>query len=401
MDDRAVKVLGKHLENKNIAILVSNGIARYKIPSLIRHIRQYGGEEGVNVNVYMTNTAYSKADIEAIEWASLNKPIHELGPNVEHLTEHDAYIIAPATYNTIGKFANGIADNAVTSTLASAIGRMESGDASILIAPTMHGTMQNSIYMENLEKLTSKGVKVIKPADKGDGKASLPSSHSIVVDTIRAVSDSPVKGKEFLITAGPTAGQIDHVRWIINIFRGRSGIAIADEAYMRGAEVKLILGPGGIPSPSYIPTTKIRTFDDYYATVMDYVENNHYDCGIFSAAVNDYIPKTVKKGKIRSKGGMKNIPLKETAKVIEEVRKCKPDMFMTTFKYEDNLTPEQLEEIAIGRAQSYQLIVANRGEDMTPDSHTSIIVDSSGVIKSTYSKRDTAVSLMDIIEQRL
>lgn len=398
MKDRDVQLLGNHLQGKDIALLVSGGIAAYKSPSLVRHFRQYGA----NVHVYLTPEAKEYVTERSLEWASTNPIISNLSSNAEHLQDSiDAYVIAPATYNTIGKFAQGIADNALTTTLTSALGRLEKGETSILLAPAMHGTMANSVYRENIEKLVSKGIKVIKADDKL-GKLNLPKSHYIVVQTIRELSDSNLKGKNILITAGPTPGRIDNVRLMTNRFRGRLGINIADEAYMRGADVKLLLGAAGIQAPDYIDTTIIRDYNMYLATVMGELEQKHVEIGIFSAAVADYIPAEVREGKIPSQGALKSIPLKETIKVIKEVRNRFNELFMVTFKYEEGISKERLEEIAMQRVnQGYELVVANRGEEMTAGEHHSIIVDKTGVIARPSSKIELSGSLLDLIQSRI
>src|SRR3989344_4144220 len=226
-EDLSVERIGNHLEGKSIALLITGGIAAYKIPSLARHFRQYGA----NVFAYMTPEAKEYVAERALAWACANPVVSDLSYQSEHLRESiGAYIVAPATYNSIGKFANGIADNAVTTAFASALGRLERKETSILIAPAMHGSMQNSIYRKNLETLAEKGVRIIEPEYRM-GKANLPGSHYIVVQTIRELSASSLKGKKILVTAGPTPGRIDDVRFVTNKFRGRLGINIAEEAY--------------------------------------------------------------------------------------------------------------------------------------------------------------------------
>ena len=396
-EDLSVERIGNHLEGKSIALLITGGIAAYKIPSLARHFRQYGA----NVFAYMTPEAKEYVAERALAWACANPVVSDLSYQSEHLRESiGAYIVAPATYNSIGKFANGIADNAVTTAFASALGRLERKETSILIAPAMHGSMQNSIYRKNLETLAEKGVRIIEPEYRM-GKANLPGSHYIVVQTIRELSASSLKGKKILVTAGPTPGRIDDVRFVTNKFRGRLGINIAEEAYMAGADVKLIIGAAGIKPPSYLDTMIIRDFDGYYSAVMSELNKNPASVGIFSAAVADYIPTEAKKGKIPSRGALKSIPLKETPKVIKEVRRMFPELFMVTFKYEEGISKSGLEDIAKERIrQGYQLVVANRGEDMVNE-HNCMIVDSSGIIAEPSSKDQIARSILDIIGKKI
>lgn len=396
-DDMQIEKIGDNLEGKNIALLVTGGIAAYKCPSLIRHFRQYGA----NVIVYQTNESKHYVAERALEWASMNPVVSELSAATEHLNEGiDAYVVAPLTYNTLAKFSSGISDNAVTATFASALGRLEAGKTSILIAPAMHSSMQNSIYKENLERLKAKGIRVIEP-DCRIGKANLPGIHYIVVEVIREISKSALKGKNILVTAGPIGGKIDSVRLMTNIFRGRLGVMIADEAYMRGANVRLLMGQGGTEAPAYINTAIAEDFDGYYSKVMGMLSEKHYDFGIFSAAVADYVPEEAIKGKIPSRGALKSIPVKQTLKVIKEVRKNFAGLFMATFKFEIGVSKERLEEIAKARvAEGYNLVVANRDEDMR-ESHNAIIADSTGIIAEPSSKKEIAVSLLNILERRI
>jgi phosphopantothenoylcysteine decarboxylase/phosphopantothenate--cysteine ligase len=398
MKDKDVEPLGKHLENKKIGLFVTSGIAAYKCPSLIRHFRQYGAD----VQVYTTPESEKIVTKEVLQWTSLHPVISELSSDAEHLREYDAYVVAPATLNTIGKMAVGIADNAVTSTLASALGRLRKDKKHpVIVAPAMHGTLEdNPFYEENVGKLKSCGVKFIDPVHKW-GKANFPGSHDIVAPTIRELSQSPLKNKSILITAGPTPVWIDNVRYITNKFRGRLGIEIAEEAYMRGADVKLIMGRGGLEVPRYIDTKNVNSFKEYYDAVFDSLCSKDFDFSIFSAAVADYAPTKVYEGKIPSKGAIESIPLENTPKVIKEVRKRFPRLFMTTFKYEERVTPEELEVIAKNRiGEGYQMVVANRGEELTEKEHHSIIVDETGVIARPTTKTENAKMILDALEKK-
>ncbi len=397
LKDRDIVQLGNHLENKRIALCITGSIAAYKTPSLVRHFRQYGAD----VHVYLTEEGQRYVAKDSLEWASTNPVISKLSASAEHLYEYDAYVVAPATLNTIGQMTDGKASNAVTSTLASALGRLRRGNISILIAPAMHGTLEdNPAYQQNLKKLQIYGVKVIQPKYVY-GKANLPNSHNIVVQTIRELSRSPIREKHILVTAGPTPGRIDNVRFLTNRFRGRLGIRIADEAYMRGAEVKLILGPSGISAPPYIDTVLITDFDEYYSKVIEVLEHNHIDIGIFCASVADYIPKKVFSGKIPSQSALESIQLKQTPKVIRDVREKFPDMCMVTFKYEEKISKEELAKITMSKVrEGYQVVIGNRGEDMTPEGrYRGIIVNEKGVVAEPKSKNECAKLLLDLLEK--
>ena len=192
LKDREVPQLGVELKDKNILLMVTGGIAAYKMPSLVRRFREHGAFVRVYLSKSAANPETSFVSKNSLIWATGidakdNPVVSELSPNSEHLADSiDAYVVVPATYDIIGKFANGIADDVVSTTFASALGRMEKCEASILVNPTMHGSMQNSIYQENIDKLVSKGVEIIEPVYKY-GKANLPDLMYIVNRTIESV----------------------------------------------------------------------------------------------------------------------------------------------------------------------------------------------------------------------
>jgi len=396
MKDQDIIRLGHHLDNKKIALLVTGSIAAYKNPSLVRHFRQYGAE----IQVYLTEEAKRYVTEDSLEWTSTHPVITELSAKAEHLYEYDAFVVAPATFNTIGQMVNGKATNAVTSTLASALGRLKQNNTSILVAPAMHSTMEkNPAFQQNIKRLKSFGVNIIKP-EASYGKANLSSPHNIVVETIRELSKSALKEKQILVTAGPTPSKIDNIRILTSRFRGRLGITIANEAYMRGANVTLILGSGSIQAPDYLNTIYIRDFYEYHSEVGNILEQKAIEIGIFSAAVADYIPNKVFDGKFPSQGALKSIHLKQTPKVINEIRKKFPQLFMVVFKYEEKVSREKLIEIAQKRAkQGYQLVVANRGEDMTFEGrYRGILVNKAGEVSESSSKEECAMLLLDLLE---
>lgn len=181
LDDHAVPRLGDNLAGKKVCLLITGGIASIRGPFIARILRKYGAE----TVVYATEEALRYTTAEAMEWSSANKVVTNLTMASEHLKPFDIYLVAPATYNTINKFASGIADNAVTTTLAAGLGLMERGQAKILIAPTMHGLLHNSILTESLKKLTGKGVRIIPPREDY-GKHNIPSDEELLKEVCRA-----------------------------------------------------------------------------------------------------------------------------------------------------------------------------------------------------------------------
>ncbi|MEM1180363.1 MAG: bifunctional phosphopantothenoylcysteine decarboxylase/phosphopantothenate--cysteine ligase CoaBC [Acidobacteriota bacterium] len=360
LGDHDVRPEGRHLEGTRIALMIGGGIAAFRTPTLARTLRKHGAD----VTAFVSKEALRYVTEDALEWSTTHKVITKLSADAEHLSDaapFDAYLLPQATYNTINKVASGIADGVLTSTLSSALGRMEANDCAVLMCPTMHGTMHNSILTESLKKLDRMGVRIVPPREDY-GKHNIPSDDVLVVELCRAISKSRLRGRRFLITGGPTPVPIDNVRRIVNRFRGKLGIRIAEELHRRGADVALVHGDGALQPPKHLPHVVARTFDEYRSSVHALLAEGDFQAAIFSAAVADYRPKTVQGGKIPS-GQKLTIELEPTEKVIGEVRTDHPDLHMVTFKYQEQVSHDELMAIADDRLETYETVIANRGEE--------------------------------------
>ncbi len=362
LGDRQVVLESTHLQNKRIALMVTGSIAAIKAPLIARTLRRRGAE----VVAFVSQEALRYTTIDALEWSTTNPVITKLTAAAEHLSDDrpfGAYVVAPATYNTINKMRLGIADGTLTAALGSAIGRMERGKTKIIVAPTMHGSLHNSILTESLQKLHQMGVVIIPPRI-ANGKNNLPEDQAIACAVCRAISSSSLKDIPILVTGGPTRVPIDNVRLLTNRFTGRLGAYITEELYLRGAKVKLIHGQGSYSPPDYLPQQIVTTYEEYLQEVIRTLQQHRYRFGIFSAAVADYQPERVFPGKIPSGGTLKQINLVATQKVITLVKTKFPNLGMIAFKYQENMTHEELINIARQRLQQgYQMVVANRGEE--------------------------------------
>ncbi|MEO1340498.1 MAG: bifunctional phosphopantothenoylcysteine decarboxylase/phosphopantothenate--cysteine ligase CoaBC [Cyanobacteria bacterium J06635_13] len=360
LGDRELALESNRLANRRIALLVTGSIAALKAPLIARTLRR----QGADVVAFASPEALRYTTVDALEWSTTNNVVTKLTANAEHLSDDHpfaAYVVAPATYNTLNKMALGIADGVITSSLGSAIGRMERGKTQILVAPTMHGSLHNSILTESLHRLGRLGVKIITPR-VANGKNNLPAEKAIAFAVCRAISKSRLKDVPILVTGGPTPVPIDNIRRLTNRFTGRLGAGIAEELYLRGAKVKLIHGQGSYTPPNYLPHKIVTTYDEYLQEIMSELQQ-HYQYGIFSAAVADYQPVQVFPGKIPS-GELSKLDLMPTPKVIKEVKAKFPSLGMITFKYQENISHQELMEIATNRLQQgYQMVVANRGEE--------------------------------------
>jgi phosphopantothenoylcysteine decarboxylase/phosphopantothenate--cysteine ligase len=174
------------LDGVRVALLVTGGIAAMKTPFLARSLRRHGA----NVTAFCTDEALRYVAQDALAWSTTSPVITKLSACAEHLSDDapfDVYLVAPATAASIGRMAHGIAEGAVGATLAAAIGRMEQGRAKVLVAPTMHGSMHNSILVKALRELHDIGVRIITPRD-AYGKHNLPDDSVLVAEVCDAVA---------------------------------------------------------------------------------------------------------------------------------------------------------------------------------------------------------------------
>lgn len=395
LQDRQVALESTHLQNKRIALLVTGSIAALKAPLIARTLRR----QGADVVAFVSQEALRYTTIDALEWSTTNNVVTKLTANAEHLSDANpfvAYVVAPATYNTVNKMALGIADGVVTATLGSAIGRMERGKTQVIIAPTMHGSLHNSILTESLTKLKRMGVTIIPPA-VANGKNNLPAEKEIAATVCRTVSNSALKDIPILVTGGPTPVFLDSIRILTNRFTGRLGTCIAEELYLRGAKAKLIQGQGSYTPPSYLPHQIVTTYDQYLAEIMAELQQS-YRFGIFSAAVADYKPAQVFPGKIPS-GTLSKIDLVPTQKVISEVRAKFPNLAMITFKYQENISHQELIEIALSRLkQGYEMVVANRGEEHQAGLQVAYLVTKGAKPRQAIGKQGIAKAIANYLE---
>lgn len=294
------------LENKNILIGISGGIAAYKICTLIRLYKK----AGANVRVMLTPNALSFVTKLTLETLSNNEvyvdnfEIQEYKP--EHISlcdEADICVLAPATANTISKIANGLCDNLLTSTVCAF-------SKPILIAPAMNTNMWNNPFVqENISKLRTAGYHFIDPetgflACGTNGVGRMAEVEEIFDKTLEILSEKKkLSGKKILITAGGTKEKIDPARYISNCSSGKMGIALADNAHNMGAEVTLISTFAVNKPYKNIVTESAIEMEKAVKT-----ELSHNDCIIMAAAVADYRVKEYSEQKIK-KGAEDNLTL--------------------------------------------------------------------------------------------
>jgi phosphopantothenoylcysteine decarboxylase/phosphopantothenate--cysteine ligase len=323
-----------------VALGVSGGIAAYKAAEIVRLL----GDRGIKVQVVMTRAA--QEFVRPLTFAALSgeKVITDMfGPaesqaNVESAIEHiavaqsiDALLVAPATADVLAKFAQGIA-NDFLSTLYLAT------TAPVVIAPAMNVNMWNHPATQaNLEVLRARGVKIVEPgsgflACGMIGPGRLADNEAIVATVLAALgSAQDLAGETVLVTAGPTREKIDPVRYITNRSSGRMGYAIAEAALRRGARVLLVSGPVALAPPSAAEVTRVETAEQMRAAVLKLLPES--TVVIKTAAVSDFRPKIAEGQKIKRKGPM-SLDLEPTVDILAELDRNKTSQIIVGFAAE-------------------------------------------------------------------
>ncbi len=347
-----------------IALGVSGCIAAYKAAELVRLLQQ----EGLSVQVVMTKSA--QEFVRPLTFAALTgqKVITEMfgdgaePANVENAVEHigvadsiDALVVAPATANLLGKLAQGIADDFLTTLYLAT-------KAPVLVAPAMNVNMwQHPAVQANLAQLRERGVAVVEP-DQGylacgwTGPGRLARLEEIVTRVLALLGiRRDLAGETVLVTAGPTCEDIDPVRYITNRSSGRMGYAVAEAARRRGAEVILVSGPTAIPVPSGVRLERVRTTEEMRQAVRAALPQA--TVVIKAAAVADFRLARTEKHKIKRRRGELKLELEPTADLLEEVAREKGSRLLVGFAAESESVVENA-RLKL-KSKNLDLVVAN------------------------------------------
>lgn len=340
------------LEGKKIVLGITGSIAAVESVRLSRELMRHGAE----VFAVMSKDAKKIIHPYALEFGTGNPVVDEITGKIEHVSyagDHDKQcdliLIAPSTANTISKIACGIDDSPVTTVVSTGFGKIP-----IIIVPAMHSSMyKNPIISENIEKLKNHGVEFLTPKIE-ENKAKLPEIEDIVMAAIKKLHLKDFKGKNVLVTAGPTIEKIDDVRFITNKSSGLMGIKIAEEFSLRGAKVNLVLGPTNLNS--FVKAHNVKTYDEMLNAVMSHKD---VDIAVFAAATGDFYVDNSSTGKTSSNKSF-NITLKPNKKIIDEFSNASKS-FIVGFKAEHNVSEDELINKAYDRLQNFNmdLIVAN------------------------------------------
>lgn len=396
------------LKDKTVVIGVSGGIAVYKTLDVVSRLRKLG----VNVNVIMTKSATEFVTPLSFQSLSQNYVVCDMFEDpktwdVEHISlakRADVFLIAPATANVIGKIANGIADDMLTTTVMAT-------KAKVLIAPAMNTNMyENPILQRNINTLKELGYNFVEPESGrlacGDtGKGKLASPETIVDEVVKLLSKGQdLKGKSIIVTAGPTVESIDPMRYITNRSTGKMGYSIAKEAIERGADVTLITGPTNLTPPQNLKKlVKIESAKDMYEAVLANLDEN--DVVIKSAAVADYKPKNYSNKKIKKSDDDLVIELYRNKDIAQEIGKIKNNKILVGFAAETN---DLIENASLKiKKKNLDFIVANdltkEGAGFGVDTNIVKIIDKEGNITEypKMKKEEVANIILDKIKELL
>lgn len=395
------------LKGKTVVVGVCGGIAAYKVVEVVSRLKKMNAEVNVimteNATKFMTPLTFQSISHNAVFTNMFAEP---KSWDIQHISlaeKADMILVAPATANVIGKVANGIADDMLTTTIMAS-------RAAVLFVPAMnHNMYENTIVQNNISKLKSLGYMFIEP-DTGkmacgtSGKGRLPDPE-VIVDNVADIllTEKDMTGVRVLITAGPTREAIDPVRYISNHSSGKMGYAIARAAAARGAVVKLVSGPTYIKKPCNIEVVDVTTAEEMYNEVLkSYAE---FDVLIFAAAVADYRCKNISGIKIKKKSEELTIELTKNPDIARELGALKGKRIHVGFSAETNDLVNNAK--AKLESKNFDLVVANdvtmEGAGFGTDTNIVKIIRRDGSIRDLpiMNKREVAREILNEVTKLL
>lgn len=391
------------LKGKTVLLGITGSIAAYKIAYLASALHKLHAD----VHVLMTENATNFINPITFETLTGNKCLVDtFDRNFQFQVEHvsiakkaDVVMIAPASANVIGKLANGLADDMLTTTVMAC--RCQK-----ILAPAMNTAMyENPVVQDNIRKLQTYGYEVITPAsgylacgDTGAGK--MPEPETLLEYILKeAAFQKDLAGKKFLVTAGPTQEAIDPVRCLTNHSSGKMGYAIAKMAMLRGAEVTLVSGPTAIEPPLFVKVVPVTSARDMFEAVTGL--SDEQDIIIKAAAVADYRPKQVSEDKVKKKDDQASIELERTDDILKYLGQHKKQgQFLCGFSME---TRDMLRNSrAKLEKKNLDMVAANNlkveGAGFQGDTNVlTLITQDEEVSLPLMSKEDAALKILDKI----
>lgn len=392
-------------KGKTVVLGITGSIAAYKMANVASMLVK----KGCNVNVIMTKNATNFINPITFEELTKNKCLvdtfdRNFQYSVAHIslaTRADVFMVAPASANVIGKIANGIADDMLTTTIMAS-------KCPKIISPAMNTNMfENPIVQDNLQKLKNYGYEIIEPesgrlAEGMSGKGRLPKEQTLVDYIERALSDNhDLEGKKVLVTAGPTQEAVDPVRYITNHSSGKMGYSIAKAAMLRGADVTLVSGQVSIEPVPFVKTVSVVSAKDMFDAVVREFEDT--DIVIKSAAVADFRPADVADNKIKKGEGdaEMSIRLERTDDILKYLGEHKREnQFICGFSMEtENMLENSRKKL---EKKNLDMIVCNnlkeQGAGFQTDTNKVTIIDRQSTEElGLMSKAEVADRILDRI----
>ncbi len=391
------------LTGRRVLLGVTGGVAAYKAAHLVRLLIA----DGAQVSVVMTESATRFVGPDTFSALTGNPTLTSLwerpGEVLHVALAHgtDVAVVAPATANVIAKLASGQADDLLTATLLEYAGPL-------VVAPAMHsGMWEHPATLTNVATLGARDVRFVGPAsgplahgDEGIGRLAEPEEILAAVRASCGGQPQDLAGRVVVVTAGPTHEPIDPVRFVGNRSSGKMGVAIAAESRRRGADVRLIMGPGTVPPPLDVAVTWVTTAEEMRDAVLREVPEA--DAMIMAAAVSDFRPKAVAEAKLKKDQGIPELHLEPTPDILAELGAGRRDGQVLV-----GFAAETHDVVSAGRAKlarkHLDLLVANEvGRDGTgfgSDSNRAAILRAQGPDErlTDRTKPALAVALMDAV----
>ncbi len=385
---------GHELSGRKITLCVTGSIAAVETVKLARELMRFGAD----IRAVLSASAQKIIHPQALQYATGHEVITEITGKIEHVDlcgkregKADLLLIAPCTTNTIGKIATGIDDTTVTTFATTAIG----SGIPIIIVPAMHVSMYtHPIVMKNIKRLEELGIEFMRPRME-EGSAKIANIDDIIIRVLRVLGRNELKGRKVLITAGGTAESIDPIRILTSRSSGKTGLELARDAYIRGADVKLV--QRGHSTYSDIESIYVESAQQMMDAVLNELKKGS-DVLMCPAAISDY---TVDKSPSKNYFGKELIlSLKPVPKLIQLVRKKYPDLTIIGFKAETNVSMKELISRARSMMDEYKLdlVVANDvGKGGIGEDENEVYIISKEITHFKGSKREIAKKIIDAL----
>lgn len=325
------------IQDKKILICVTGGIAVYKAVALVSKLAQAGADVKVMMTAsakeFVTPLSFQVMSRNDVYFDTFDEKDSSVIAHIDLADWADLIIVAPATANVLGKVADGIADNMVTTSLLATT-------AEVWFAPAMNVDMyQNKAVIRNIETLSNDGYRFIEPSEGflacgyvGKGRLEEPEKIAALVADYFTPKQLPLTGKKVVITAGPTRERIDPVRYVSNFSSGKMGYSMAEAARVLGAETVLISGPVALEPPKGVKIVQIESAQEMFEAVQQ--EYKDAMMVIKSAAVADYRPAEIHGQKMKKKDGDASLQMARTTDILKTLGEQKENQLLVGFAAE-------------------------------------------------------------------